>query len=407
MLLPPVRDLAFRLEISPATVSAAWSELRQLGLVEGRGRGGLRVAAHRGGPHPSRFSGAGYFRVGVHDLTLAVPDPALLPPLSEALAAAAAVAGLNQYGRVQIVDHLAEAVRRDWPYEAPALVAVDGGYDGVRLALAAEVLPGARIAVETPTAMRLLDIIDAAGLVVIPVECDDDGPRPEALAHALIAKPAIFLFQPRSHSVTGHTVSPARLAALADVLRPHALRIIEDDGIGALSAVPPQSLGRWLPERVVHIRSYAKSHGPDLRLAVISGTTDAVERIQGLRAFGSGWTSRLLQETLALLLDDPAAQSAVSQAREIYGARRAAFLDRLAAHGVEPPRSDGLCVWLPVRDETFALVTFAAHNIAVSPGSRFAPLPMPPHVRIATSLLVDRVDEVAEVAALVHEARGS
>lgn len=399
--LPPVRDLAARLGVSPATVSAAWSELRRLGLVEGRGRGGLRVAAHRGGPHPSRFTGAGYFRAGVHDLTLAVPDPALLPPLGEALASAAAVAGLNQYARVRITDRLAAAARRDWPYAAPALVAVDGGYDGVRLALGAEVLPGARIAVEVPTAMRLLDIIDAAGLRVIPVESDDQGPRPEALARALAEKPALFLFQPRTHSVTGRTVSPMRLSALAEVLAPHDVPVVEDDGVGALSAVPPQSLGRWFPERVVHIRSYAKSHGPDLRLAIVSGSAGAVERIQGLRAFGSGWTSRLLQETLAVLLEDPAVDAMVARARDVYAGRRAAFLDGLAARGVTPPRSDGLCVWLPVRDESFALVTFAAHNIAVSPGSRFSPPPMAPHVRIATSLLVDRVDELAEVAALV------
>jgi DNA-binding transcriptional MocR family regulator len=405
-VLPPVRDLASRLGVSPATVSAAWSELRRLGLVEGRGRSGLRVAAHRGGPHPSRFSGAGYFRAGVRDLTLAVPDPALLPPLGEALAAAAAVVGLNQYARVRIIDRLAAAVRRDWPYDPPALVAVDGGYDGVRLALAAEVLPGARIAVEMPTAMRLLDIIDAAGLGVIPVACDDEGPRPDSLAAAMAAKPAMFLFQPRTHSVTGHTVSAARLAALAEVLAPHDLPIVEDDGIGALSAVPPQSLGRWFPGRVVHVRSYAKSHGPDLRLAVVSASTDAVERIQGLRAFGAGWTSRLLQETLAHLLDDPAAEATVVRARGVYAARRAALFGGLAARGIVPPVSDGLCAWLPVGDESFALVTFAAHNIAVSPGSRFAPPPMVPHVRIATSLLADRVDEVAEVAALVHAASG-
>lgn len=398
--LPPVRDLAFHLGVSPATVSAAWTELRRLGLVEGRGRSGLRVAAHRGGPHPSRFTSAGYFRAGVVDLTLAVPDPVLLPPLDRALAAAASVADLNQYARVPITERLAKAVGRDWPYDPPALVAVDGGYDGVRLALAAETLPGARIAVETPTAMRLLDIIDAAGLVAVPVDCDGEGPLPGSLARALEAKPAVFLYQPRTHSVTGHTVSPRRLAALAAVLEPHDTFVVEDDGIGALSAVAPQSLGRWFPERVAHVRSYAKSHGPDLRLAVISASRDTVERIQGLRAFGAGWTSRLLQETLAHLLDDPGAAAAVAQARAVYGERRAAFLDRLAATGTPPPESDGLCVWLPVRDESYALVTFAAHNIAVSPGSRFAGRPMAPHVRIATSLMRDGAADLAEVAAL-------
>jgi DNA-binding transcriptional MocR family regulator len=250
--------------------------------------------------------------------------------------------------------------------------------------------------------MRILDIVDAAGLVAVPVACDRDGPLPEALATALTAKPAVFLFQPRTHSVTGRTVAPDRLATLAAVLAGHDTVVVEDDGIGALSAVPPQSLGRLFPDRVVHIRSYAKSHGPDLRLAVISAAAGTVERIQGLRAFGAGWTSRLLQETLACLLDDPDAAAAVARARAVYTERRAAFLDQLAATGTAPPESDGLCVWLPVRDESYALVTFAAHNIAVSPGSRFAGQPMPPHVRIATSLLVDRAADAAKVAALAR-----
>lgn len=399
-LLPPVRDLAARLGVSPATISSAWSELRRSGLVEGRGRGGLRIATDRGGPHPSRFTGAGYFLPGVLDLTLAVPDPALLPSLDGALAAAAAVADLNHYARAPIGEHLARAVRREWPYEPPTLVAVDGGYEGVRLALAAETLPGARIAVETPTAMRLLDIIDAAGLTAIPVECDDEGPRPAALARALEARPALFLFQPRTHSVTGRTVSAARLADLAATLSGHDVRVLEDDGVGDLSAIPPQSLGRWYPERIIHVRSFAKSHGPDLRIAVISASLDTVERIQGLRAFGSGWTSRLLQETLATLLDDPRAQECVKRARSVYAARRTALLAGFAALGAAAPKSDGLCVWLPVRDESYALVTFAAHNIAVSPGSRFAARAMSPHVRVATSLLRQRAEEVAKVALL-------
>jgi hypothetical protein len=47
------------LGVSPATVSAAWSELRRLNLVEGRGRNGMQVCGRSASPHPSRFRSTG------------------------------------------------------------------------------------------------------------------------------------------------------------------------------------------------------------------------------------------------------------------------------------------------------------------------------------------------------------
>lgn len=401
--LPAVRDLARALGVSPATVSAAWADLRRLNLVIGRGRSGMRVAGRRAAPYPVRFTSTGHFLPGVLDLTLAVPDPKLLPPLGRALAGAAGVEGLNHYERVAIVPRLNRAVERDWPYQAQAFLAVDGGYDGVRVALKALLLPGSRVAVEVPTALRLLDILEESGAVAIAVACDREGPLPGSLEAALAQRPAAFLFQPRTHSVTGLTRTRRRLEALADVLRGRDVLVVEDDGLGDLSDAAPQSLGEHIPAQVVHIRSFAKPYGPDLRLAVVSASAEAIVRMQGVRAFGSGWTSRLLQETAALLLEDPATATILTQARRIYSQRRQALCKALAARGfTEGLEGDGLCVWLPVRDESFALVTFASRNMAVMPGAKCAPVPIPPHVRIATSLLTDHYDDVAEVAALVR-----
>jgi DNA-binding transcriptional MocR family regulator len=400
--LPPVRDLAFALGVSPATVSAAWSELRRLNLVEGRGRNGMHVCGRSASPHPSRFRSTGYFIEGALDLTLAVPDPQFLPSFGAALREASQVVGLNQYARVAIVDRLRQAVEPGWPYKAQGFLATDGGYHGVLVTLQALLLPGSRVAVEMPTALRLLDILEHVGAVPVPVACDDKGPTPEGLATALAQQPAAFLFQPRTHSITGHVVPPTRLADLAALLEPTDVAIVEDDGIAELSIAPPQSLGAWLPDRVVHIRSLSKTLGPDLRLAIVSATPDVVAKIQGYRAFGSGWSSRLLQETAALLLEDPATSAAVTRARDAYRHRRERLLSALAERGRLLPNRDGLCLWVPVRDESFALVTCASHNLAVMPGSKCSTLEMSPHIRVATSLLADRYDEVADVLARLH-----
>src|SRR5262245_1795170 len=57
--LPPVRVLARALGVSPATVSAAWSELRRFNVIAGRGRTGMRVSGTRAAPHPARFEQIG------------------------------------------------------------------------------------------------------------------------------------------------------------------------------------------------------------------------------------------------------------------------------------------------------------------------------------------------------------
>ena len=159
-------------------------------------------------------------------------------------------------------------------------------------------MPGATVAIEDPTAMRLLDILEDRGARPLPVACDAEGPLPEALAQALAHKPTAFVYQPRTHSVTGRRVSPARLDALAAVLAESDTLIIEDDGIGEVSPLPPASLGSRFPDRVIHILSFSKSHGPDLRLAVLSAPAAIRRQIQSYRSFSSGWTSRLLQSFL-------------------------------------------------------------------------------------------------------------
>ena len=86
--------------------------------------------------------------------------------------------------------------------------------------------------------MRLLDIIEDLGAEIIPVECDADGPSPTSLAKALQKNPTAFVFQPRTHSVTGRAVSRKRLVELAATLEASDCFIIEDDGVGDVSPCP-------------------------------------------------------------------------------------------------------------------------------------------------------------------------
>ncbi len=399
--LPPIRDIAFELHVSPATISEAWSELRRLKVIAGRGRNGTWVSGNRFVAKPERLSTPGDYGSNVLDLTFCVPDVQLLPPLSEAMAYSASLSKVNSYERSRIIPELLDAVKGRWPYEPEAFLTVNGGYNGIYTAMHALLSPGSTVAIEDPTALRLLDILEDLGVKIVPVACDDDGPTPSSLSDALKMRPAAFVYQPRLHSVTGKTVSPSRLAALGDILASSEALIIEDDGLGDISDAPPISLGGRFPDRTIHVISYSKALGPDLRLAVLSSSEQIIDQLQSYRAFSAGWTSRLLQGTTAWLLDNPETWEALARTRQVYQQRRNGLAKALADRGIPVSASGGLCLWLPVISEQFAMVTLAARNIAVAPGGRFSLKPNN-HIRVATSILSDRFEEVADAIALAR-----
>jgi DNA-binding transcriptional MocR family regulator len=126
-----------------------------------------------------------------------------------------------------------------------------------------------------------------------------------------------------------------------------------------------------LPEQVLHIRSFSKSHGPDLRIAALGGPSELIDPIVARRLLGPGWTSRMLQAMLHDLLTDPASIAEVADARRIYAARQRDLSAALAAHGVALPPADGINTWLPVADERAAIVQLAAAGLRVAAGTPF------------------------------------
>lgn len=401
--LPAVRDLAEALGVSPATVSGAWKQLRTYRLVSGAGRNGIWVSGDQGALRPKRFESIGHYGDAMEaDLSMALPDPSLAPDLGPALLHGAKTPGLNQYRREMMTARLRDTIAPRWPYQPEAFVATNGGFEAVYLALQALVLPGSTVAVEDPTAVRILDILEKLGANVISVPRDAHGPKPEALERALKQQPVVFLYQPRTHSVTGGFVSNERFEQLATLLERTDTAIVEDDGLGDIAVRPAKSLGERFPNRTVHIRSFSKSFGPDLRLAVMSASAKVADGVLAYRNFGAGWTSRILQAAAAWLLEQPETEQVLAHAREVYTQRRITLLDHLETHGlVLPPtsREDGLCIWIPVESERYALVTLAARGIAVHPGDRFH-IENIPHVRVGTGLPIDNVETIAAAIAL-------
>jgi DNA-binding transcriptional MocR family regulator len=402
--LPPIRDLARELALSPTTVSAAWALLVRSGTIETAGRRGTRVADPRQ-PRDGRYRQALEHQTAFAlDLSTGIPDAALLPSLDRAVRQLTTAGTPASYLDEPVLPELLDVLAETWPYPAPTLTVVDGAMDGLELVIRTSLRYGDRVVVEHPTFPPLLDLLEAAGVEVTGVRLDEEGIVPQDLESAL-EQPAQALFlQPRAHNPTGTSTTPRRVRTLGRLLGrlPSAadLLVVEDDSANAISTSPDLSLGTLLPDRTVHVRSFSKSHGPDLRLAAMSGPEELMASVRHLRQLGQGWSSRLLQRLLVGLLTDERTRAEVAAAREEYARRRTRFVERLSEHGVPTVGTDGLNVWVPVHDEAAALMRLASLGIGVAPGAPFAVLPeRTQHVRVTVGLVGERLEHVADEVA--------
>jgi DNA-binding transcriptional MocR family regulator len=399
--LPPIRELAQQLAVSPTTVSAAWALLGRAGSIRTAGRRGT-VVAEQGAPREGRYQQALEHQAAFAvDLSTGVPDAQLLPGLSRALQALTTAGTPASYLDEPVLPELRQVLQDAWPYPAPALTVVDGAMDALELIIRATLRYGDRVVVEHPSFPPLLDLLETAGAEVVGVRLDADGVLPGELAAALAVPTRAVFLQPRAHNPTGISTTPARLGLLADVLAGRETIVVEDDSAGAISAAPEISLGGALPDRTVRVLSFSKSYGPDLRLAAMSGPVELVAAVRRQRQLGQGWSSRLLQRVLLNLLTDPGTTAEVAGARDEYARRRSAFTAALRAAGIAVTGSDGINVWVPVHDGSAALMRLAAQGIGVAPGAPFAVLPEDQdHVRVTVGLVRTDVDRIAaEVAA--------
>jgi DNA-binding transcriptional MocR family regulator len=378
--LPTVRELASDLGVSPATVSHAWQTLASTGLITSRGRSGSFVRSKPREWMPRRYRGLDGTLEARLDLSRGTPDPELLPTLGPALArvsarANASTAAPTSYMAKPDIPELHDLLRETWPSRVESITVTNGALDAIDRTLAALVRFGDRVLVENPTFPPFMDLMEHYGLEAIGVPLDDEGMRPEAFAAALGRGPAVVLMQPRAHNPTGVSMSHARAEHLAVILArrrngENAI-VIEDDHSGAISTAPEVTLATWLPERVLHVRSFSKSHGPDLRIGALGGPRALVDRVVARRLLGPGWTSRMTQALLFELLTDPDSVADIGRARDTYAQRQATMATALQGHGIAFTGGDGINAWLRVEDERSAIVQLTASGIRVAPGTPF------------------------------------
>jgi DNA-binding transcriptional MocR family regulator len=384
--LPTVRELASDLGVSPATVSHAWQALAGVGLIVSRGRSGSFVRAERTTWLPPRSRSLTELPDARLDLSTGTPDPLLLPDMGPALSRVSSRAGTLKYFDEPVIPELETLLLASWPFEPGVLTIVDGAMDAISRTLDLLLKFGDRVAVESPGFPPVFDLLDHYGTERIAVELDSEGMRPDSLALALQRSPAAIVLQPRTQNPSGISMTPERARELARIIRnshnaEHTM-IIEDDHSGEISSSGDVSLGTYLPDRVIHIRSFSKSHGPDLRIAAVGGPKTFMDRLVARRILGPGWTSRMLQTILYDLLTESESVDQVALARRTYRERQVAIASALRDSGWDVATADGINMWLRVDDERDAVVQLAAAGIRVAAGTPFLATPGGQFVRV-------------------------
>ncbi|HEY4332815.1 MAG TPA: aminotransferase class I/II-fold pyridoxal phosphate-dependent enzyme, partial [Ilumatobacteraceae bacterium] len=334
------------------------------------------------------------------------PDPALLPDLSRVVKLVGRQSLTSSYLDSPVLPELDEVLRAQWPFRPEELTVVDGAMDALDRVAQVIVHLGDRVVVEDPTFPPLLDLLDLLGAEVIGVPVDDAGISLEALRAALAHQPSAIFLQPRAHNPTGVTMTAKRAKAVAALLTNSNAIVVEDDHSGEIASSKLVSIGTSLPARTVHIRSFSKSHGPDLRLAAVGGAGDVVAAVANRRLLGPGWSSRILQAVLVALLNDPATARSLDEARAEYTRRRQLVTAVLQSRAVPFTGTDGINLWMRVNDERSALITLAAQGIGAAPGEPFMVRDDKPFLRLTVGLLAGSDAEVEATSRKLADAAG-
>jgi DNA-binding transcriptional MocR family regulator len=400
--LPTIRDFARAAGVSPGTVMSAWSRVRDTGRLSTRRRGGTVVADLR----PASASAQPILDWAQVEMSMVTPDPELLPDLNAALFEALGTPELHAAERAYITPRLQRCAQGSWPFEARSWNVVGGGSEALVLATAAAA-SGGRIAVEEPVSPGYLDILRTLRIEPVGVSADDQGPTVASVTAALRSGVAALVLQPSgAYALTGVLTADraAEIAALIVELAPDTW-IIEDDSAGPLSEREPATLGIYLPERVIRVRSYCKAYGIDLRTAVLGGCAELVDRTVRLRSFGMASNSRILQNALTALIEDDTTAGGMVHARARYRHRRQSALDAFAKAGLNATGSEnGFVVWVQVPDETSALINLARQGIVVASGSKSFISTSRGLLRISVLQLPDDPAQVDDLAVAVRSA---
>ncbi len=280
--LPTVRDLAWRLAVTPGTVSRAYQIATQEGLLSATVGRGTFVAARvpQLGPRQPLFversTGSEPGRVDLRS--------PMLPEVGQSAAIAAALQRVAMQNAVDWLDYPSQSEERPlreavcgWlrarvlgSFGPQDIMLTHGGQNGIGLILDC-CLRGDRpvVLTEELSYPGFRYAARAARAEVIGIELDAEGLRPDALEAACRRYgPQVLCLTPSGQNPTTAQMTRARMQEIVSIARRHNLQIIEDECYPATASDTP-TLRALAPERVWYMGSLSKTFSAALRFGYV------------------------------------------------------------------------------------------------------------------------------------------
>ncbi|MGW2862004.1 MocR-like transcription factor YczR [Streptomyces sp. NPDC001205] len=385
--LPAERELATALDVSRATITAAYDLLREGGYALSRRGSGTWTELPEGTTpaNVARYQAPD----GVIDLAMASPAaPAAELAAAYALAGPevachAATNGYHPLGLPELRAAVAERyTRRGLPTLPEQILITTGAQSAVSLVVNLLGRPGDRALVESPSYPNALDAVRHAGLRITPVPVTEDGWDIELLECTLRqTAPRLAYLIPDFQNPTGALMSTEQRTRLLRAARATGTWLLIDETMAEMSLEGPApapfvSLAhQGESEQIVTVGSLSKTHWGGLRTGWVRASSRLVNELAALRIhvdLAPSLVDQVLAKTLLPGMDD-VLRTRLPQLRE----RRDALAASLARHLPEwrwQSPAGGLCLWVDLGRPVAGVLAQAAlaHGVNLQPGSRFA-----------------------------------
>ena len=272
---------------------------------------------------------------------------------------------------------------RGLPTQAPDVLVTSGSQQALTLVATVLLEPGDAVLVEEPSYLAALQAFSLAGARIVPVECDDEGLRPEALEQAVISERPVLLYTiPTFQNPTGRTLPLDRREQVASIAARHGLWVVEDDPYGELrydgGPIPAIATLAGAEDRTLALSTLSKIAAPGLRIGWVRAPSAVRRALVIAKQAADLHSSTIDQAAAASWLRDVDLPARIAQLRDVYRERRDALLAGLPQ--ALPPGSSwnrpqgGMFIWarLPDGDDAQQLLEQAiTHDVAFVPGYPF------------------------------------
>ncbi len=397
--LPPHRELAYALGMSPNTTSRAYAEGVNRSLLVGEVGRGTFVRAP-GAPSPLGQS-ADLRRAtsGPIDLSRNLPAPG---PAARHLDRA--LAELRRGGDLRtLLDYQTDGdpsrhtqAALSWLGRAgivtgeDEVVITNGAQHGIFCALMAISQPGDLLLVEALSYAPVRVMAERLGLKLATVAMDEGGLRPDALSDLCKSSGANALYvTPTLQSPTTVTMTEDRRRDIAGIARRHDIVLIEDDVFGLLKPAAPPPITTFAPDRAIFITSTSKCIAPGLRVGFVRAPAGIAAAVRDAVNLTCWMTAPLMTEIATRWILDGSADVLTEQQRQTASRRQRLARSILGDHTFAAD-AYGLHLWLalPKRWKADAFRAEAKRrNVMITEGAAFAanPAAAPNAVRLCLS----------------------